>query len=328
MTALRVLFNTVEAIDAADVFPRLKALRVGAFSMFCELDRAELHPNLRAAAEQFSDINVNLMHAAAYRDEQGWEKKLRADSARVIPELAALGIDNYAWMIECNLNGYRWHPLLGSFAGGEKLAERFGVFYECAHEANPAANVIVVPYPHRLMNQSYGRGGWKDWWVRVGERLAFDAVALDAHVGVWIAAPTDGSVRRHLRDAVTFLKERGHEPMYVEVGYPTHGFKPLAGLYGWGREKDQAALLKTCYEELTDLGVPWMQICECIDPAGEQVYDSRLMGDEGRVPKALGVVPVSEERHWGLLNADGSEKSACEWVRIRKGVRHFCEFDD
>ena len=228
MTALRVLFNTVEAIDAADVFPRLKALGVVAVSVFCELDRAELHPN-RAAAEQFGEVNANLMHAATFHDEPGWEKKLRADCARLIPELAA-------------------------------------------------------------------------------------------HVGVWIAAPTDGSVQRHLRDAVSFLKERGHDPIYVEVGYPTHGFKPLAGLYGWGREKDQAAMLKTCYAELSDLGVPWMQICECIDPAGEQVYDSRLMGDEGRVPKAFGIVPVSEERHWGLLNADGSEKEACEWVaEVAKG---------
>lgn len=61
-----------------------------------------------------------------------------------------------------------------------------------------------------------------------------------------------------------------------------------------------------------------MQICEFINPANRP-YES-FFGDKGRVPKFLGFIPVREEKHWGLLRSDGSEKMACEWVRKITGA--------
>ena len=176
--------------------------------------------------------------------------------------------------------------------------------------------MVAVPYPNPLMNLNCGRHGWKDWWVKHGEKMKFDNVAMDAHLGVWIYAPTKNGIYERLCDSVKFLNKRGYKPSYVEVGYPTTGFKPLIGLYGWGREKDQINVLDSCYRALTDTEVLYMQICEFIDPS-TQLYDFSLpsIGKKGQVPKFLGIIPVLEEKHWGLLKADGTEKKACNWVK-------------
>ena len=315
MTKLRVLFNSVETIDAGVVFSRLRSLGIRDVSMFFDLDRPALPSHFETAAAEFDTVFVNVMHGPTFLGQAGWREELNRDCERNIPALAALGIDHYTFMIESNLYGHRWHPSLRRYVSGDRLVEAFNAFHQFAHQVNPNANVVLVPYPNPLMNLSCGIRGWKDWWVRYGERMRFDSVALDAHVGVWIFAPTDRSAANRLAGAVDFLRGRGHEPLYVEVGYPTTRFKPLLGLYGWGREKDQARLLGTCHDSLEGAGVEWMQICECIDPATDRVYDTRLLGDDGMLPKAFGLVPVLEEKHWGLLRSDGSAKMACDWLR-------------
>ena len=321
MTKLRVLFNSVETIDTTDVFARLKSLGIRDVSMFCDLDAPCLPPHFEKASREFDRVFVNVMHRSAFVNEEGWRRKLKDDCADKLAGMASLGINDYAFMIECNLYGLRWHPSLKGYVSRDRLVDTFNTFYSCAHEVNPDANVILVPYPNPLMNLSCGIRGWKDWWVRYGERMKFDRVALDSHVGVWIFAPTRRSAARRLASAAGFLIERGHPPLYVEVGYPTTGIKPLLGLFGWGREKDQVRLLDACLESLSLAGVEWMQICECIDPATDRVYDTLLLGDRGMIPRAFGLVPVIEEKHWGLFNSNGSEKAACEWVRGTGGIR-------
>lgn len=314
MTKLRVLFNVLEVLDTDKIFPRVKSLGIESISVFGDLRWKRLPAYFKSVGNQFTDVCVNLYHNPTYLNETGWRGLLEEDCSRIIPALARLGIHNYAWMIEGNLYGYPWNPLVGRYAHRDRLAERFNAFYDAAHAANPRANVLVVPYPHLLMNLNCGPRGWKDWWARHGERMKFDRVALNAHIGVWIFAATRGWVYRHLVDSIGFLQKRGHEPLYVEVGYPTAGRMPLIGWYGFGREKDQVALLKTCYRALSDTGVPSMQICEFIDPdpAG-QIYET-FYGRDGRLPRFFGV-PVTEEANWGLLRRDGTEKEACGWVR-------------
>ncbi len=82
-----------------------------------------------------------------------------------------------------------------------------------------------------------------------------------------------------------------------------------------GQGKDQPDVLEICFRSLDEMDVPWMQICEFIDPSTERMCDSTLIGNKGRLPKVFGVIPVLEEKHWGLLMKDGSEKLACDWVR-------------
>jgi hypothetical protein len=196
----------------------------------------------------------------------------------------------------------------------DRLVEHFNTFYDLAHEANPQANVILVPYPHPLMNLNCGIRGWKDWFVKYGERMKFDQIALDAHVGIWIQAVTRKALCKRLTDAIGFIQGRGHSVLYVEVGYPTIGYKPPIGWYGWGREKDQVEVLRICYEVLEQMGIPYMQICECRDPdTAVQVYES-FFGNKGMLPRFFGI-PVREEAHWGLIRKDGTEKEACQWVR-------------
>ena len=117
---------------------------------------------------------------------------------------------------------------------------------------------------------------------------------MDAHVGVWIHALTKKWVYKRLVDSIKFLRERGYPVLYVEVGYPTTRYKPIIGWYGWGREKDQVNMLDICYRAISDMEVPYMPICEFIDPT-DWPYEP-FFGDEGRVPKFLGF-PVLEEKH-------------------------------
>ncbi len=320
MTEIRVLFNALKDLDTEEIFPKVKSLGVDAISVFGQLEWKELPFYFESVAEEFKDVIVNLYHAPTYLNEAGWRESLLEDGKRTIKNLAELGIDNYAWMIECNLFGYSWNGMVGNFVHRNRLADRFDLFYEIAHDVNPDANVIIVPYPHPLMNMDRGLSGWRDWWRDYGEKMRFDQVALNAHVGVWIYGMTDKWVYKRLVDPIRFLQKRGHPVRYVEVGYPTAGYKPLTGGYGWGREEDQVNLLKTCFKALEDTAVPWMQICEFIDPVSKRIYDTPLLGDEGEIPKILGIFPVIEEKHWGLLRADESEKPACEWVRKITGV--------
>ncbi|MFH1538105.1 MAG: hypothetical protein ABIH66_04045 [bacterium] len=314
MTKLRVLFNVLGVLDTKEIFPRVKSLGIGRISVFGDLRWKRLPAYFKDVGKEFTDICINLFHDPTYLNEPGWRNSLEKDCDRIIPALARLGINKYAWMIEGNLYGYPLNPLVGRYVSRDRLVERFNAFYDAAHAANPRAEVIIVPYPHLLMNLNCGLRGWKDWWLRQGERMKFDRVALNAHVGVWIFAATDGWAYRHLVDSIGFLQNRGHEPLYVEVGYPTAGRMPLIGWYGRGREKDQEALLKTCYRALSDMGVSYMQICEFIDPDPDgQIYE-HFFGSNGRLPRFLGV-PVIEEANWGLLRRDGTEKESCRWVR-------------
>lgn len=315
MTKLRVLFNTMEASNPQEIIPKVKSLGIESISVFGEINGKELPPHFQAIAKEFKNINVNLFHLPTYHNETNWPESLKKDSAITIASLAQLSIHNYAWMIEGNLYGFRWNPLLVRYIRSDRLVGHFNAFYEIAHQINKNANVIVVPYPHPLMNLNCGIHGWKDWWIKYGEKLKFDSLALDAHIGVWIYALTKKGIRKRLVNPINFLKERGYSVSYVEVGYPTHGFKPLAGWYGWGREKDQLELLKISYQVLNDLEVPYMQICEFIDPdPKKQIYET-FFGKKGQVPKFLGFIPVNEEKHFGLLKKDRSEKQACTWVR-------------
>jgi hypothetical protein len=312
MTELRVLFNSLQG-KTQDIFLKVRRLGIEAISVFFDLTE-KLPPYFESVAK-FRNVNVNLFHRPAYLNERNWKEKLRKDCERNIVKLADLGINNYPWMIECNLYGYSWNPQVGRFVHRDRLIEHFNSFYEIAHDVNRDANVIVVPYPHPFINLNCGRKGWKDWWIKHGERMKFDEVGMDAHVGVWIPAVGRSGIYHHLLDSIGFLQERGYPVSYVEVGYPTTGFKPLLGWYGWGREKDQVNLLRTCFSALRQMNVPWMQICEFIDPAEKRIYDCSLLGDGGKVPKFLGFIPVLEELHWGILRKDGSEKLVCGWIR-------------
>lgn len=315
---MRILTNLLGAPETRATLPKVRSLGIGAISFFIDLDRERLPPYLGGVAEGFRNINANLFHGPTYRNEAKWRETLRRDGERTLVALAELGINNYPWMIECNLYGYPWHPSVGRFVHRDRLVELFNAFYKIAHDVNPDANVIVVPYSSPTMNLNCGRRGWKDWWVKHGERMKFDQVALDAHVGVWIQTPTKRHIYEHLLDSVGFLQDRGYPVLYVEVGYPTTWFRLFSffsGMYGWGRERDQVEVLDTCYRALSGMKVPWMQICEIIDPSTDAVYDTPLLGDAGRTPKFLGLIPVVEERHWGIFRSDGSEKLACDWVR-------------
>ncbi|MEW5944600.1 MAG: hypothetical protein AB1742_00220 [bacterium] len=319
MTRLRVLFNVLETRDVNRFFPLVKSLGIESASVFGSLRWKRLPRYFTAVAREFTDVCVNLLHDPAYRDEPGWREALQADCARIVPALAALGIHDYAWMIEGNLYGYPWNPLVGRYVHRNRLVDRFNAFYDAAHAANPRARVIIVPYPHPLMNLDCGVRGWKDWWTLHGAKAKFDAAALNAHVGVWIPAASRSRARRRLLDSVRFMQDRGFPPLYVEVGYPTAGRKPLVGWYGRGTERDQARLLAACCEALNDAGVPAMQICELMDPdPSGQIYES-FFGNEGKLPRFLGA-PVVEEAHWGLLRKDGTEKPACDWVRRVTGA--------
>jgi len=318
MPKLRVLFNRVEGLKPEEIFPRVLSMGIETVSMFCDLG-GPLPSHFEQASRSFVDVNVNLYHEAAYKGRSGWPGALRQEGREVLKALSDLGIHNYAWMIEGNLYGLPGHPLVGGFVHRDRLAEPFRVFYEIAHEVDPEANVIMVPYPHRLMNLGCGPKGWRSWFVRHGERLPFDQLAVDAHVGTWIPAVTKRGIEGRLTGTIRFLKGRGHGPYYVEVGYPTVGYKPPLGGYGWGREQDQVEVLKACYRALDRAGIPYMQICEFIDPVPEGPIYEPFFGDLGRLPRFLGV-PVREEAHWGLMKRDGSEKKACEWVRQITGA--------
>lgn len=321
MTKLRVLFNTMEALNVQEIVPKVKSLGIEAISVFGEINGKEPPPHFHTIAKEFKNINVNLFHLPTYFNEPDWPERLKKDSEITIASLAKLGIHNYAWMIEGNLYGMKFNPLVGKYIHRNRLVNHFNTFYEIAHDIDSEANIIVVPYPHLLMNLSCGIHGWKDWWIKYGEKLKFDALAMDAHIGVWIYALTKRGIKKRLADSINFLKDRGYSVTYVEVGYPTHKFKPLIGWYGWGREKDQVEMLKTCYQVLNELEVPYMQICEFIDPdPAKQVYET-FFSKQGKLPKFLGFIPVTEEAHWGLLKKDRSEKQACAWVRETNEIR-------
>ena len=97
-------------------------------------------------------------------------------------------------MIELNLYGIRFNPLVKKYINRNKLERHFNLFYEVAHDINPDAKIIIVPYPYLLMNQKCGPRGWRDWWKKYGENLKFDLVSLNAHIGTWILAPTTSIV--------------------------------------------------------------------------------------------------------------------------------------
>lgn len=318
MSKLRVLFNVLGVHDADEIFPKVKSMGINAISMFGDLS-APLPDHFKRAVDEFEDVNVNLIHNPTYKDRPGWRDSLRLDGEKTIAALAGIGIHNYVWMLECNLYGYKWNPLVGPYVHRDRLVEHFNAFSRLAHEINPRANVIMVPYPNPFMNLNCGIRGWKDWFVKYAEQMEFDVIAIDAHVGVWIYAFTNGGLRRCLVDAVDFIRGRGHSIYYVELGYPTCGYKPLIGGYGWGRQHDQVELLETCFQALSEKEIPYMQICEFIDPdTSVQVYE-KFFGRDGRLPRFLGI-PVLEEAHWGLLKKDGSEKKACQWVRRTTGM--------
>ncbi len=314
LTKLRVLFNVLSVLNPKKIFPKVKDLGINSISFFGSLSYEKLPNHFEMAAREFTEININVIHKPSFTNVKNWQKYLKRDGARVIPSLAELGIHNYIWMIECNIYGQAFNPLMGKYVNANKLSEHFRIFHEVAHEYNPDANVIIVVYPHKLINLDCGLRGWKDWWIKHGEKLKFDSVAVDAHIGTWIPAPTKHVAHAHLVDTIDFLKKRGHPVRYVEVGYPTAGHKPLIGWYGWGREKDQLNLLKVCHAALKNTKVPFMQICEFMDPNPKgQIYET-FFGEEGKLPKFL-AFSVSEEAHWGLLKRDGSEKLACNWIR-------------
>lgn len=116
-------------------------------------------------------------------------------------------------------------------------------------------------------------------------------------------------MNKHLINSIGFIQDRGYLVYYVEVGYPTSRLKPVIGWCGWGREKDQLTMLKTYYQARKAKDVPWMQICEFIDPDPEKLNYVPFFSELGETPKVLGI-NVSEELHWGLLRRDGSEKMA------------------
>ncbi|MFX0135098.1 MAG: hypothetical protein ACFFDN_15760 [Candidatus Hodarchaeota archaeon] len=314
MTKLRVLFNVLSVLNPRIIFPKVKHLGINSISFFGSLGYKKLPNHFELASKEFTDININVIHKPSFLNLTKWQEHLKKVGPRTISDLAELGINNYIWMIECNLFGQAFNPLMGKYVNANKLTEHFKLFYQIAHDNNPNANVIIVIYPHRLINLDCGLRGWKDWWVKKGEKLKFDTVAVDAHIGTWIPAPTKHIVYSHLINTIDFLQKRGYPPLYIEVGYPTVGHKPLLGWFGWGREKDQLNMLKVCYAAIKNMKVPFMQICEFIDPDPKgQIYET-FFGDEGKLPKFL-AFSVLEEAHWGLLRRDGSKKLACDWIR-------------
>ena len=316
-TTLRLYFNGLSLLNPEFVVKKVKSLGIKAISFWVDLSWERIPEYVEIMASEFENINATPFHDPSFKNEPGWEDGLRRDAEKTIKALARLGINNYPWMIECNLYDYWWNGQFEDFVNRNQLARQFNTFYEIAHSANPDANVLIVPYPCVQMNHDSGKNGWKDWWVNYGEKMKFDQVALDAHVGVWIWARTNQALYDKIIDPVCFLKKRGHQVQYIEVGYPTcRGMKPRVGGYGWGREQDQVELLETCYQAVIDMGVPWMQICEFTDPVAKREYDYASLGnDQGEIAKFLGILPVREERHFGLLKPDGTEKKACNWVR-------------
>lgn len=316
MTKIRVLFNVISNHDLNKIVPKVKSLGINAISIFGNVGYKSLPNHFKTVGKEFDDVVVNLYHIPTYENRANWEKYLKKDGERIISALADCGINKYAWMIELNLYGQLFNPLVKRYVNRKKLQNHFNSFYDVAHDVNPNAEVIVVPYPYALMNLSCGIRGWRSWWIKYGEKLKFDKVSLNAHIGTWILAPTRYNVYRHLIKSVGFIQKRGHEVNYVEVGYPTVGIgrKPSIGWYGWGREKDQVKMLKICYSALKKMEVPYMQICEFIDPPPDQLNYEPFFSEMGRTPKVLGMT-VQEELHWGLLRKDGSEKPACDLIR-------------
>lgn len=94
---------------------------------------------------------------------------------------------------------------------------------------------------------------------------------------------------------MSFHVNCGHKSVYVEVEYPTAGFKPLAGLCSRGRERDKVDVPDACFSALGEMNVTWLQICEFIDPSTERIYDSDLPGDKGKLPKVFGLIPALGE---------------------------------
>ena len=314
LTKIRVLFNLISTLDLKVIVPKVKSLGINSISIFGTLQYETLPSHFKIIKNEFEDVVVNLYHPPTFENRKNWEQILRKDGERTIAALAEVGINHYAWMIELNLYGQSFNPLVKRYVSRNKLHHHFNTFYEIAHDVNPDAKVIIVPYPHALINLDCGFRGWKDWWVKKGENLKFDMVSLNAHIGTWIPAPTRANVIKHLTNSINFLQDRGHPVFYVEVGYPTHGFKPLLGWYGWGREKDQISMLKTCYQALKARKVPYMQVCEFIDPHPGQLNYEPFFGEQGKHPKFLGMT-VTEELHWGLLRCNGTEKLACKLIR-------------
>lgn len=314
LTKIRVLFNVISVLDLDVIIPKIKSLGIESVTLFGSLRYKKLPDYYKRIGKEFKEVVVDLYHAPTFENMPNWEQALKKDGERIIAQLADAGINRYAWMIELNLYGMSFNPLVKKFVSSTKLQRNFNAFYELAHDVNSDAQVIVVPYPYGLMNLNCGIRGWKDWWIKHGEKLKFDLVSLNAHLGTWIAAPTNASVYKHLLNSIGFIKDRGYEVYYVEVGYPTTGIKPFIGWYGWGREKDQVSMLKTCYQAHKAMKVPWMQICEFIDPdPNKQTYEP-FFGDRGENPKLFGF-EVKEELHWGLLRTDMSEKLACNLIK-------------
>jgi hypothetical protein len=316
MTKIRVLFNIISNHDLNLIIPMVKNLGINSISIFGTLLYKKLPSYFKIIGKEFDEVVVNLYHTPTYENRANWKDRLISDGERVIGQLADLEINRYAWMIELNLYGQLFNPLVRKYINRNKLIHHFNTFYDVAHDVNPNAQVIVVPYPHNLMNLSSGIKGWRSWWVKHGEKLNFDLVSLNAHIGTWIPALTNRMVFRHLIKSIKFIQERGHELYYVEVGYPTvgAGHKPLIGGYGWGREKDQVNMLKTCYQALKSLDVPYMQICEFIDPVPKKSQYEVFFSNKGDTPKIMNI-PVLEELHWGLLKNDGSEKLAADLIK-------------
>jgi hypothetical protein len=298
------------------ILPKVKSLGIDTISIFGTLLYKKLPEYFKIVGDQFDDVVVNVYHLPTYENKDNWEERLKTDGKRIISALAEVGINHYAWMIELNLYGQFFNPLVSKYVHRNKLEKHFNMFYEIAHDVNPNAKVIIVPYPHVLMNLDCGLRGWKSWWIKYGEKLKFDMVSLNAHIGTWIPALTSRMVYKHLTKSIGFLQDRGHEVYYVEVGYPTVrvGHKPIIGWYGWGREKDQVKMLETCYKALKMKNVPYMQICEFIDPEPEKKIYETFFGSKGKKPNLYGI-PVLEELHWGLLKKDGTEKLACNFLR-------------
>ncbi len=314
MTNIRVLFNFISTLDLNVIIPKVKSLGINSISIFGTLQYKKLPNHFSIVGKEFKDVVVNLLHPPTYENRKNWEQILRKDGIKIITALAEAGINHYAWMNEINLYGQSFHPIVKGYVNRNRIQKHFNTFYEIAHDANPDAKVIIVPYPHALINLDCGIKGWRSWWIKHGEKLKFDLISLNAHIGTWIPAPTKINVYSHLTSSIGFLQDRGYPVFYVEVGYPTYGLKPLIGWFGWGREKDQVEMLKICYQALKAMKVPYMQVCEFIDPHPKKQIYEYFMGKEGKKPAFLGIT-VSEELHWGLLRNNGTEKLACQLIR-------------
>lgn len=117
MTKLRVLFNNLGVLKTEEVFPKVKSLGIESISFFGHLG-GELPKHFESAAKEFKDVCINLFHNPTYRDEANWRKRLQKDGEETMA-LAQLGLNNYAWMIECNLYGMRLNPLVGRYILGD-----------------------------------------------------------------------------------------------------------------------------------------------------------------------------------------------------------------